>query len=145
MVFLCLAVDAEAAVTRGFVFDFLAPFLVVEAIKKTEMGLADFYVRWFGASSGKNFSADWEMGTGNFFLNSMEKSSQSPKYFETLGFGYSSRKGAKTPSSEEKIASNKFTSSILTFATWRLCERYSEIGGARSAPYKPFVSFVPSW
>ena len=55
MVFLSLAVDAEAAPTRGFVFDFLAPFLLVEAIKKNEMRLANIYVRRFGASSRSPF------------------------------------------------------------------------------------------
>ena len=56
MVFLGLAVDTEAAATRGFGFDFLAPFLVVEAIKRPIWGSLTFMSggseRQAGASSG---------------------------------------------------------------------------------------------
>jgi hypothetical protein len=42
-----------------------------------------------------------------------------------IGFGYLSRQGAKTLSSEEKIVIERFTSSYPTFAPLRLCERHS--------------------
>jgi hypothetical protein len=47
----CCSCDFFTAARRGFAFVFREPFLVVAAMEKTAVEIADFYVRQFEASS----------------------------------------------------------------------------------------------